>query len=466
MGWIRLTHPVGFIMNLEVNQSYRFVYDKVLRPTNISLNATLYDLKPYDYVIFKYNLADRPDKVQFETGTDLTQSYLPLSPIYNSNGDWYWDNDTYTLSFMIINKPPQYPLADFPVLINVYKCRYYGCTPPIDPAYKLPVKSRPKDALFWSDLSTWSTIGRPGWGGNQYGFPKENDNVIIPDGKYVVFDCKLPNLMILQIEGVLEFDNGMDHYLEVEFIFINGGQLIIGWENDPILTDVEIVLTNKRDTFGFRLPNYLTLVGTKGIGVYGGLDLHGRPRNVTWTRLNNTATAGSNTITLAQPVDWEIGDEIVITTTTFVASQNDVMIISNISSDLRTLALNSSLNFTHIAYNETLPSGSKYQIAAGVGLLTRNLKIRADETDSLPGMRIIVSDYSTLVNGIITYYKGYARISNAEIIHPGQENYYSGDDSRYGILYSDLGKYNYSRPSYVRSSSFHEGYSCAIGSKI
>lgn len=47
----------------------------------------------------------------------------------------------------------------------------------------------------------------------------------------------------------------------------------------------------------------------------GHLDLHGRPRHVTWTRLAMTAMENDTSITLQQPVDWVAGDRIVIAPT-------------------------------------------------------------------------------------------------------------------------------------------------------
>ncbi len=131
----------------------------------------------------------------------------------------------------------------------------------------------------------------------------------------------------------------------------------------------------------------------------------------------------------------------MFTTTTYVANQSDVMTIAYISSDRRTLTFNSTFEYDHLAYSETLSSGVRYNIAAGVGLLTRNLKIVSDDTDSLPGFRIIVSTYSAFVDQADIFYKGYARVSNTEFVGFGQQNLYSGDDSKYGILFSDLGNY-------------------------
>ena len=57
------------------------------------------------------------------------------------------------------------------------------------------------------------------------------------------------------------------------------------------------------------LPDQLSSIGGKGIGVYGGLDIHGKPRQPSWTTLESTVAKGKNTITLKDPVDWQIGKE-------------------------------------------------------------------------------------------------------------------------------------------------------------
>lgn len=188
-------------------------------------------------------------------------------------------------------------------------------------------------------------------------------------------DTALPKLILLQIEGVLELDNGIDHHLEADLIFINGGQLIVGWENDPILTNVTIVLNGIKNELRFVLPNGLENIGGKGIGVYGGLDIHGKPRDVTWTKLNTTVNAGATQIGLVEPVDWQVGELITITTTSFVVDQTEAMTIAAVSDDRRTLTLTSGLVYDHLVIRETLDNGQYYDIAAGVGLLSRSMQI-------------------------------------------------------------------------------------------
>ena len=106
-------------------------------------------------------------------------------------------------------------------------------------------------------------------------------------------------------------------------IFINGGQMIVGWENNPILTNVEISLTGVKNDLQFMLPDGIQTIGGKGIGVYGGLDIHGKPRDVSWTKLATTVRAGNNTIELIEPVDWIAGEQIMVVTTQFVIEHRD-----------------------------------------------------------------------------------------------------------------------------------------------
>lgn len=174
------------------------------------------------------------------------------------------------------------------------------------------------------------------------------------------------------------------------------------------------------------------MIGGKGIGVYGGFDMHGKPRNVTWTKLDQTANAGSNSITLEKAVDWQVNEEILITTTSYRPTQTETFRISSVSLDRRTLTLNSSLAFDHLVVSENFTAGSSYKIAAAVGLLSRNIKVIGGEYDSqfsdLYGFRILVSDYSNSVleNGVSVpkYYKGYIKFTDVEFVHSGQFSRY------------------------------------------
>ena len=101
-------------------------------------------------------------------------------------------------------------------------------------------------------------------------------------------------------------------------------------------------------------------------GVFGGLDLHGKPRNVTWTRLAVPASVGDTEITLETNVDWDAGDEIIIVTTSYSPHEGEVFTITAVSQDGRTISLNGSCNYPHIGRlpNSNSNSNSKVFIKA------------------------------------------------------------------------------------------------------
>lgn len=84
------------------------------------------------------------------------------------------------------------------------------------------------------------------------------------------------------------------------------------------------------------------------VGVFGGLDLHGKNHTATWTTLSQTADSGANQITLTDAVDWAVNDEIVITATSYKAWEVEIRKISAVSADKKTLTLNATLANKHI----------------------------------------------------------------------------------------------------------------------
>jgi hypothetical protein len=226
----RLTQA-GFMFDLEVNQTYSVTHytPSMMTADLIKYNGAYFGMKPNEYLIIQHPVSGRqPDQFYLLNGKLANQSATPLSPLSNNNGDWYWDSNTHTISFILLNKNTQ-PFLDQVLNVSFAFCQFAGCsTPTATPSNtNNTVSSRPANALFWSNASTWSAI--PGWNGsNSFGFPKDYDSVVIPFGQYVVVDCALPKLTNLQIDGAVEFDNGRDHYLEVNVSYLlKKGVLII-----------------------------------------------------------------------------------------------------------------------------------------------------------------------------------------------------------------------------------------------
>ncbi len=177
----RLTHPFGYMTALEANQEYLLELDQAFAPTNISYTGTFYGIYPGDYLIIKHRLSEKPDRVYFSNSFLIgNESSFPLN-YSNVNGDWFFDNDTSILSYILSNKYPIRPFLDLPIQFSAFKCRYVGCVPPTQPPVNTSVSGRPSTALYWSKLSTW-TILDP----TSNSLPADYTDVTIPATYYVV----------------------------------------------------------------------------------------------------------------------------------------------------------------------------------------------------------------------------------------------------------------------------------------
>lgn len=239
---------------------------------------------------------------------------------------------------------------------------------------------------------------------------------------------------------------------------------VSGWPNNPLRSQVDIII-NGSSSVEVQLPNGAGSIGPRVIGVLGGLDLHGLPHNITWTRLASTAAIGERVIHLSEPVDWTVGDEIILTTTDTRIDHVERHTVANISADGTRITLIQPLTYTHRVIDHQFDNGQRYHIAGAVGLLTRNIRvISASPTSEKFGFRILVTDYSTNIWNPVgaeylpTYYKGYARLSNVQLIGFGQFVNAADEDKREGIHLYNLGPWNASRPTYIDACAFDTGY--------
>ena len=73
----------------------------------------------------------------------------------------------------------------------------------------------------------------------------------------------------------------------------------------------------------------------------------------TWTRLQQTASAGSNQIVLSETVTWSAGDDIVITATGYEVNEAEKHTIQSIAGDQKTITLTSNLAYKHIGKSKS-----------------------------------------------------------------------------------------------------------------
>lgn len=237
----------------------------------------------------------------------------------------------------------------------------------------------------WSDSSTWS-------GG---AVPQEGDIVTIGEGMDVVLDVSPPALNGLNLNGKLSFSNDDDLELTTEWILLRG-ELQAGSERNPHTSNATITLTN-------NVPDEnINGMGDRGIMNVGGvLSLHGDRENA-WTKLAETAEAGSSRIEVIDASGWRVGDEIVLASTDFNPRQAETRRIKRIRRNR--ITLDQPLDYMHFG-EITFDVDERGE----VGLLTRNIKIQAsaDAEESYFGGHIMAMAGSTMnVSGIELYRMG------------------------------------------------------------
>lgn len=96
-----------------------------------------------------------------------------------------------------------------------------------------------------------------------------------------------------------------------------------------------------------------------------------------WTRLENTANIDATEIVLTHPVDWVVGDVVVIATTNHRHRQQETeqRTITSVSTDKRTLTLDQPLTYSHLGVTGNY-GGQNIEFRAEVGLLSRTITFR------------------------------------------------------------------------------------------
>ena len=231
------------------------------------------------------------------------------------------------------------------------------------------------NVTFWY-VDLWSSPFT--WGGGP--LPQEGDFVVIPRGQTLLLDTHTPILSYLLIQGgelIFDPEKG-DNEVSLHTqggLITSGGRLEIGTEEQPYLAKTELVL------YGHFLSTEIPVYGAKTLGLREGeIDMHGRPINVTWTKLSKTVEQGENQIELQEYVDWEVGGKIVIASTSFSQRENEEHTIADITAGASgsILTLNESLQYQHISVQQTI-TGRYIDTSGEVGYLTRNIVIRGNK---------------------------------------------------------------------------------------
>ncbi|XP_065139309.1 fibrocystin-L-like [Paramisgurnus dabryanus] len=478
-----MTDNNNWMALLPSNQTYNWYFEDGYQISTIKYTGMIYGFKPEDYIILTHNFTQDFEGFWFHIIDYRKSASQPLDPAVNVNGDWYFNKDSYSVYYLVSGRDHtsipkssvDRSLKDIHIDFYSYPCDYQNCIQPTQPPTTSPPTPLPGQSgqggkpfnSAWSNTLFWRSSSA-----NNYVVPQTDSDVVIPLGTCVVVDTEIPSLNKLTILGVLvipDTNNGTANIggsqynnivLEVTYISIQGGQLIAGQADEPFRGELQIILKGNHLTPDWQLPGINQ--GSKVLGVFGSLDLYGIPHNVYHTKLAKTVQAGNNTLFLEETVDWKVGDQILLSTTSYDPRQTEICTINAVSDNGRTLILDRPVSYTHIGKRYNVPGSSRsYQLAGDVGLLTRNIKIIGQEYPAMNtqsyGARVLVAT----VPGAKSDYRGRAQIRNVEFYHTGQEGWNDPSDPRYSLAFLNLG--DVAGESYIKGCAFHDGFAPAIG---
>jgi cell migration-inducing and hyaluronan-binding protein len=285
-----------------------------------------------------------------------------------------------------------------------------------------PAASAAVKPTLWSDPASWPD-GK---------VPHEGEAVTIGRDRNVVLDVSPPWLRSLTIEGRLSFSDARDLGLTTDWIYVPGGELDIGSEAHPHTRKATITLTDK-------VPGEdINTMGDRGIMlVKGVLSLHGDRRN-SWTKLADTAKAGSTEIKVLDASGWRKGDVIVLASTDFDPHQAEKRTIAAVEGN--TIRFDQPLEYMHFG---RITDGVDER--GEVGMLTRNILIQA----SADAEKTYFGGHIMAMAGSKMY------VSGIELNRMGQNMHLA----RYPIHWHILGE---GQGQYIENSSIHDTYSRCV----
>ena len=166
------------------------------------------------------------------------------------------------------------------------------------------------------------------------------------------------------------------------------------------------------------------------------LDLHGRPLlgERTHTKLAQTAAKGSRELRLAEPVDWDVGADVALTSTSADGTMDEAetVTISAVLDGGYRLLIEQPLEWEHLGETMQFAGGHTAEFRADVALLSRNVVVQGSQSSILDKHGAHIMLHSRRHASIVDRSQGeslVARIENIEVRYAGQ----MGRIGRYSI---------------------------------
>ena len=304
---------------------------------------------------------------------------------------------------------------------------------------------QPVQSGLWSQTSTWP-------GGT---LPTSNDDVVIPAGitLTMIGTCRAKSVRVNgKLNAVNWQEPGAWVDLEAKYIMVMGANAVmeIGTKNQHYQSNLGCKITLTGSNPNEMIPG--TSINSKALMVMNGatLEMHGKPKTP-WVKIGDKAELGATSITLSEPVDWEIGDQIVITSNRLNPYEAEEKIITAITNGGTVVSFNTPMAYPRMgelkAYSKPDNSQSwNVDTRVEVGLLSRNITIQGDATSSSNGF----GGHIMIMNG------SNGNADNVELHRMGQKATLARYPWHWHMLGSD------GNGQYLKNSSINVSYNRAV----
>ncbi|TNV88211.1 hypothetical protein FGO68_gene8985 [Halteria grandinella] len=434
---------VPFKMKMEPNNAwampfvtgyrYKVHWQWGLDFTQMSVNLSEW-WQPGDRgITYVHNFTDVRAKVEFVSGGESVGNGTLLSQdgsvLQTGANVVYNDTANRQIQFLINGKNTSRKMLSL---------QTYRCVGPCDGgATTVVVESNIK---YWSNATSWPS-GK---------VPAQGEDIVIEAGKNYVYDlAESPIYNYIQINGRVTFlESSPKLHLRAHYILVRAGEFLIGNQTHPFKGEAMITLFGNKDTQSIVFDNAIE-AGNKVLANTNLMAFYGKHR-VNRARLLQTANPGDTILFIEPGLSWLPGEQVGIIPTRIMWYEGDYRMVKSYDNSTGRLELTEGVEYYHWGAEES--TGAEYSgvdMRGEIVLLSRNIKIRANDTDRW-GCQVLTSSF---IEGNGESRDGKTFLDHVEIFNCSQY------DTFHGAVRFEI---SWGKWSNISNCAIHHGYGYGV----
>jgi hypothetical protein len=218
----------------------------------------------------------------------------------------------------------------------------------------------------WSDASNWPNNT----------LPVANEKVVIDSSWNMMYDIEdSPIFDLVEINGKLTFDPEMNLTLRSRNIFVRGGELNVGNKTHPFQNEARFIMYGNHSSEHIAFSKSVE-AGNKIIANVGKVNMYGKQRTKTMTRLRETALQGRFDFKVEAGLDIVPGDLLELLATDYDHKACENITVVSYDSSTGVVVASSELKKSH--WGAPISTAAEYSgvdMRGEVLILSRNIKV-------------------------------------------------------------------------------------------